>query len=211
MNSKNKSSYSFIQTRGIIHLSKKKQIIDLIRKENTDSILQNLTDKLLINYLDTIIKSKNVKLFTLIDKNQVLAYAIVALKPKYLIKDISKLSLAIAFDLIKSFSLICIVNIFLSLSKIDLLLLSNKNKKIIKENLNLNLLAVKASHQSKGLGKKFLTKIFNFYRNKKVKYLTCETSSRRAINFYKKKCGFKVIGKRFRVLNSQTILKIRIN
>ena len=44
------------------------------------------------------------------------------------------------------------MNIFFSVCRIDLLLLSKDNKNFVKNNLNLNLLAVKKNYQSQGIG-----------------------------------------------------------
>ena len=43
----------------------KNQIIELIKKENRESILSNLSDKILFEYLDIVVNSKFIYLFTL--------------------------------------------------------------------------------------------------------------------------------------------------
>ena len=49
-----------------------------------------------------------------------------------------------------------IINIFLSIYKFDLLLISRTNKDYISKSLNLNLLAISKNFQSKGIGKVFI-------------------------------------------------------
>ena len=87
--------------KNIIDESEKLQIISLIKEGNPESILAQLSNINISKYLDILIRSKKLYLFTCILENEIIGYAILAEKPKYLInpktnnKIISRLSLSV--------------------------------------------------------------------------------------------------------------------
>ena len=178
-----------------------KDIVELIKNENGDSILAKLDTDIIKNYLEIAIKSENIFLFSCQIKNKIIGYALFAKKPMYLISEFSKIKFKILFDLIKRVQIFQIINILFSILTIDLILLSKDKKDLIKNSLNLNLLAINKDFQSKGLGKFFSeTIIKNIYDNYfKFELISVETSSINACNFYTEKLKFKYIGKKIRL------------
>ena len=99
-------------------------------------------------------------------KKENVGYAILSKKPSFLINEFSTLKYSILIDLIISLKIKALINIFLSVCKIDILLLSKDKKKIISDNLNLHLLGVKKNYQSQGIGKEFVLQILNNLKKK---------------------------------------------
>ncbi len=96
----------------------------------------------------------------------------------------------------------------MSLTNIDLVLITKEKKNIIKNSFNLNLLAVDKNLQSKGIGKNFLNDIFTELRRKNdIKIITVETFDDRAASFYENKVNFKYLGKKLRFLKNLKIYK----
>lgn len=178
-----------------------KDIVELIKNENEDSILAKLDNDIIKNYIEIAIKSENIFLFSCQIKNKIIGYALFAKKPMYLISEFSKIKFKILFDLIKRAQIFQIINILFSILTIDLILLSKDKKDLIKNSLNLNLLAINKDFQSKGLGKFFSeTIIKDIYDNYfKFELISVETSSINACNFYTEKLKFKYIGKKIRL------------
>ena len=114
------------------------------------------------------------------------------------------------FSLLLNLKFVSLFNVILSKLDIDKIFISQLNKKIISESINLNLLGIKKEYQSQGLGKKFLNYIF---KNSKFtgKFITCETDSHRAKNFYLKKNKFKFMGKKIRFPRSMSVFNKKIN
>jgi hypothetical protein len=181
-----------------------KNLIFILRSENKNSILASLSDKNINYLLQEVIKSKKLELFVLIEQG-IIAYAILAAKPKYLTEKFERYRLRIFIDLFIKLKIRILCNIFLSIFNLDILFIPNIHKRKISESLNLNLYAVKKNYQNKGLGKKFLEQIIKNSIHKS-KYITCETDNERATNFYKKKLKFKSIGKKIRFFKLQSIL-----
>ena len=178
-----------------------KDIVELIKNENGDSILAKLDTDIIKNYLEIAIKSENIFLFSCQIKNKIIGYALFAKKPMYLISEFSKIKFKILFDLVKRIQIFQIINILFSILTIDLILLSKDKKNLVKNSLNLNLLAINKDFQSKGLGKFFSeTIIKDIYDNYfKFELISVETSSISAYNFYTEKLKFKYIGKKIRL------------
>ena len=63
----------------------KRDVFEIVKKENPDSILANLSEIIVYKYFDIAIKSKKIYFFILSFNNSLLGYAILANKPKYLI------------------------------------------------------------------------------------------------------------------------------
>jgi len=176
-------------------------IVLLIKIENKDSILSKLSSSIIREYLDTAIKSDHIFLFSCKVENQIIGYALLAKKPKYLINEFSNLKFKILFDLIIRIKFIDLLNILISLLQLDLILLKKDKKNLIKNSLNLNLLAIKKEYQSKGIGKFFFESIIRtIYENYfKFSLISCEAPSIDSFNFYKNKLNFKLIGKKIRL------------
>ena len=179
---------------------------DILKQENSDSILANLNKNLLIKYFHILINSKNIFLFLCKFDGKNIGYAIFTRKPSFLIDEFKKLKYSILFTLIISFKLKTLINILFSLISLDLLFLSKENKKIINENLNLNLLAIKSEFQSKGIGKKFIDEAIDcLKKDNNYKFITVETNNDRTGDFYKKKLNFYYIGKKIRFYKNLNI------
>ena len=193
-NSLNSDSYFFLN--------------NILKDENPDSILASLSKDLLKKYFEILIKSENVFLYFCEYKNEKVGYAIVSKKPSFLITEFKTLKYLILIDLILGFKLKAIINIFLSVSKIDLFLLSKYNKNIIDDNSNLNLLAIKKNYQSQGIGTEFILQILNnIKKNYNFKVITVETLSKDAVSFYQKKLNFHYLGKKLRFFKNFYIFK----
>ena len=184
------------------------EIVLLIKSENIDSILSKLSSSLIREYLNIAIKSDHIFLFSCKIENKIIGYALLAKKPKYLINEFTNLKFRILFDLIKGIKLFELLNIFISLLKFDLLLLKKDKKDLIKNSLNLNLLAIKKEYQSKGIGKSFFENIIKtIYENYfKFSLISCEAPSTDSCNFYKNKLNFKLIGKKIRFFKNFFVL-----
>ena len=179
---------------------------DILKKENSDSILANLNKDLLIRYFQILINSKNIFLFFCKFDGKNVGYAIFTRKPSFLIDEFKELKYLILFNLLSNFKFNTLINILLSVLSLDLLFLSKENKKIINENLNLNLLAIKSEFQSKGIGKKFIDEAISYLKiNNGCKFITVETNNNRTGNFYKKKLNFCYIGRKIRFYKNLNI------
>ena len=181
---------------------------NVLKDENPDSILASLSKDLLNKYFQILIRSENIFLYFCEYKNETVGYAILSKKPSFLITEFKTLKYSILIDLIFGFKLKAIMNIFLSASKIDLLLLSKDKKKFIHDNLNLHLLAVKKNYQSQGVGGEFILQILNnLKKNYNFEGITVETYSKDAGSFYQKKLNFYYLGKKLRFFINLYIFK----
>ena len=181
---------------------------NVLKDENPDSILASLSKDLLNKYFQILIRSKNIFLYFCEYKNETVGYAILSKKPSFLITEFKTLKYSILTDLLFGFKLKTIMNILLSTSKIDLLLLSKDKKKFIHDNLNLHLLAVKKNYQSQGVGGEFILQILNnIKKNNNFKGITVETLSKNAGSFYQKKLNFYYLGKKLRFFKNLYIFK----
>ncbi len=202
------NKFEFKEINDELNESNKKEILDLIRGETNQSILAQLSDKIIFDYLKIVQKSNFLKLFVLQHNNEIIAYAITSREPKYLISEFSDLKIKIFLCLFIKFKIFTILNILFSISKFDLMLLKKDNVKKIYESLNLNLIAVTNKLQSKRIGSSFLEKIISEYKkDKKINFMTCETYDQRALKFYIDKCGFKIIGKKIRIPRNLFVLE----
>ena len=202
------NKFEFKEINDELNESNKKEILDLIRGETNQSILAQLSDKIIFDYLKIVQKSNFLKLFVLQYNNEIIAYAITSREPKYLISEFSDLKIKIFLCLFIKFKIFTILNILFSISKLDLILLKKDNVKKIYESLNLNLIAVTNKLQSKRIGSSFLGKIISEYKkDKKINFITCETYDHRALKFYIDKCGFKIIGKKIRIPRNLFVLE----
>ena len=150
-----KNKISIILHKDNLSKNEFEDIVELIKNENEDSIIAKLDTDIIKNYLEIAIKSENIFLFSCQIKNKIIGYALFAKKPMFLISEFSKIKFKILFNLIKKVKIFQIINILFSILTIDLILLSKDQKNLIKNSLNLNLLAINKDFQSKGLGKFF--------------------------------------------------------
>ena len=139
-------------------------MISILKAENNSSILANLSNKNIKKYLDIVIHQNNMGLF-IIKNSDLIGYAIVSEKPEYLISNFKKLKISFLIDLISRLKILTLINIFLSIIRIDTLFLNSRNKEIIKNSLNLNLLAMKKISRL-GVGTNFLN--FIIKKEKKI-------------------------------------------
>ena len=205
------TKYKFEIHDNFIDVEIKNKIIDLIKNENSESILSKMSKKIVLEYIDIVVKSKFLYLFTLKDDANIIAYALLSKKPKYLLSEFSQLKIKIFFDLIFKFKFITFINLLLTFMQIDILKLNKSAIKLVSENPNLNLISVKNQFQSKGIGSLFMVNIVNYFKKiKDMEYITCETYRENAIRFYTEKCGFEVFGKKIRIFKNLIILKLKI-
>ena len=187
------------------------KIYNLIKNENTYSILAQLSKVLILEYLMISILSKKIFLFAIKKKQEVVGYILYAKKEKDLIVEFEKIKFKILIHLILNFKIFSIINIFLAITKLDILLANFSIKKNTINTINLNLLAIKSIHQSKGLGKILIEKTLKKLSNKGLKfnYVSCEAPTRRALKFYKRN-KFYLIGKKIRLFKNLYLLKKKI-
>ena len=182
-----------------------KELILIIRSENKSSILSKLNNKNLIIYINEVIEAKQLDLFIAYDK-KIIGYAITSNKPIYLTANFKKYQYLFLINLILKLKILTILNLIFLKLNIDNLLISRQNRDIFENSLNLNLLAITKDYQSKGLGKKLMEHVIKNKKNKNNKYLSCETDTKRALMFYKKKLNFKYLGKKIRIPKLMNIL-----
>tara|TARA_Y100000590_G_C15566390_1_gene956790 strand:+ start:439 stop:1065 length:627 start_codon:yes stop_codon:yes gene_type:complete len=180
----------------------------LIKEENPDSILASLNKNLIKKYLEISIKSDNLFFYICEYENKIIGYAILARQPLFLISEFNVIKYSIFFNLLLNFKLKTIINILLSMSKIDLFFINKENKDIINKTFNLNLLAIDRKFQSKGIGKAFVRNIFeDLKKNNNLEIITVETFNKRAQSFYENKLNFHYIGKKLRFFKNLIVYK----
>ena len=86
----------------------------------------------------------------------------------------------------------------------DIIHLDSTIIKKISNNLNLNLIVIKSSHQSRGVGTNFFSEILEDFKSE-MNSITLEADNFRSIAFYEK-LDFRIIGKKIRLFKPQTIL-----
>lgn len=182
-----------------------RELVLIIRSENKSSILSKLNNKNIITYINEVIEAKQLDLF-IASNNKIIGYAITSNKPIYLIVNFKKHQYLFLINLILKFKILTILNLIFLKLNIDNLLISKQNRDIFENSLNLNLLAIRKNYQSKGLGKKLMEYIIKNKKNKNNKYLSCETDTKRALMFYKKKLNFKHLGKKIRIPKLMNVL-----
>lgn len=181
---------------------------NLIKEENSDAIVSSFNKNLLNKYFDELLNSKNMHLYICELNQKSIGYVILSEKPSYLISNFKSLKKEILINLIISFNIKTLLNLFLVIFKIDLIFLSREKRFTIDNNYNLNLLAIDRNFQSKGFGKKFMTSVFeNLSKIKKLNCLTVETNNERTGRFYEEKLGFTYFGKKIRFFKFQKIYK----
>ena len=207
---KNQKFLTVKEIKKNIQLKELNSIINLIKKENYKSILSHLSKKIITRYLETTVKYNNAHIFVLLKKNLILGYALYFKRETDIFQKFSYLKFKIIKELIFGLKIIVLLNIFLAVTRFDLILFKSKKKK--DENyINLNLLAINRKYQSKGYGNFLIKNSAKKLRSKniKVKKIICEAPSKRVLNFYLKN-NFKIIGKKLRLFHNFYILQKRI-
>ena len=105
-------------------------LIDIIKQENNESILANLSKSNISKFINQVIISSELNLFV-IKKNKIIGYAVVAKKPRFLVSNFENLKYYFLIDLITNLKIITLFNIFLTKVSIDDLFISKKNKILI--------------------------------------------------------------------------------
>ena len=183
-------------------------VCQILKNENGESILANLSPSLIKKYFEILVNSKNLFLFFCKYENKHVGYAILSRKPSFLMDEFKTLKYSILFNLITNLKFKTLANILFSILRLDLIFLSNQKKKIINESFNLNLLAIKSEFQSKGIGKKFILKVLDIIKEKNNSDLiTVETNNKRTENFYIQKLNFFHIGKKIRLFKNLNIFQ----
>jgi hypothetical protein len=182
-------------------------IKNIIKRENPESIIAALNNKLLLKYLKIITKSDKIDLFTCEFKRKIIGYIIISKKPKDLFNEFKVIKKEIFYYLVKKIKISILLNLFIKFLKIDLIFISPNNKEIIEKNMNLNMIGIESKFQSMGIGYFFLKKVILITTYKgDYKFLSLETLNYRAENFYKKKFNFYYIGQKLRFYKNLKIL-----
>mgnify|MGYP001166646795 FL=1 len=183
-------------------------LYNVIKEENSEAIVSSFNKNLLNQYFEALLNSKNIHLYICELNQKSVGYVILSEKPSYLISNFKKLRTQILINLIINLNIKTLLNLVLIICKIDLVLLSPEKRNIIDNCYNLNLLAIDRNYQSKGIGKVFMTYVFeNLSKMNKLNYLTVETNNERTGRFYEKKLGFTYFGKKIRFFKFQKIYK----
>jgi len=185
---------SIINFRRISELNENQiyQIINIIKKVNTETIISTLDASDLKKYLIIHLENKKNYLFVAYLKKEIIGYIMYTdLKLEMLL--IHKLFFLYCF--LKKLQIITILNIFLKISHLDKFLFPPKNKKIYYNSINLSYLGIKQNYQSRGYGRKIFFKTIKLLKKKRI--ITTETFNRNAQRFYEIKCKFKHLGNKF--------------
>ena len=198
--------YNFVNKK--LNSKSLRKIIMILKSENNLSILANLSNESIKKYFEIVVRQNNMELF-IVSNPDLIGYAIVVKKPKYLISNFKKLLIPFLLDLFSRFKFLILINIFISILNIDILFISKKKREIINNSVNLNLLGIEKKYQGAGIGAKFLKLIIK-RTSFKSKYITCETVNKRSTKFYEKKLNFKSIGWKIRINYFLNILAKKI-
>ena len=182
------------------------EIIVLLETEIIESIFLHLNLKLKKEFLKNFINKDTLYLYACFEKEELVGCALLGNKPSEYFNQLRDLKFTILINLIIRLKLKALLNVILAYFNLDTLHLKFDTKSKIKNNLNLNLIAIKNSFQSKGIGKIFFTRILDDFKKKNMKTISLEADNTRSIAFYEKKMNFKAIGKKIRFFKFQTIL-----
>ena len=203
---KNSLKYNFVSKK--LNSKYIRKIIMILKSENNLSILANLSDENIKKYFEIVVRQNNMELFT-VNNPDLIGYAILVKKPKYLISNFKKLQISFLLDLFCRFKFLTLINIFISIFNLDIIFINKKKREIINNSVNLNLLGIEKKYQGVGIGAKFLKLIIKS-TSFKSKYITCETNNKRSTKFYEKKLNFKSIGWKIRINYFLNILAKKI-
>ena len=200
------------EVKGKIKINELHKIYNLVKEENFKSILSHLNENLIKKYLRIVANYNESYIYVLKKKNIIIGYAIYFINDTDIIKKFYSFKFEIFKDLFFNLKILVILNIFLAVTRLDLILLEKKKKNRLKKNyLNLNLLAINKKYQSKGYGNYLIVHPVKQIRVKNIKInkIICEAPSERVLRFYIKN-NFKIVGKKLRMFKNFYILQKHI-
>ena len=92
-------NFSITEHSNLIPKKDKYFILSIIKKETRDSLLSKMSDEIIMDYLDLAVRSNKIYVFSFLEK-QIIGYAILADKPKFLISEFYELKNKIFFYLL---------------------------------------------------------------------------------------------------------------
>ena len=178
----------------------------LIREGQPGSVLACLSQDLIEKYIETSIKSENLFFYICEYENKLIGYALWARDTSCLISAFRNIKYSILIDLLIGFKIKAIMNILLSIFKIEFLLLSKDKRNFVNKNLIFSLMAFEKKFQSQGIGTVFCSEMFGDL-NRKYKFQTMivEPYDERAIYFFKNKFNCNFLGKKIRFFKNLEI------
>ena len=118
-----------------------KIIADLIKEVQPGSILACLNQDLITKYLEIAINSENLFFYICEYNNRIIGYALWAKNTSFLTSEFKNIKYSVLINLLANFKIKTIVNIFLSIFKIEFLLLSSDKRSFINKNLIFSLMS----------------------------------------------------------------------
>ena len=173
---------------------------DLIKEGQPGSVLASLSQNLISKYIETSIKSENLFFYICEYDNRIIGYALWAKNTSFLTSEFRDIKYSVLINLLISFKIKAIINILLSIFKIEFLLLSSEKRNFISKNLIFSLMAFEKKFQSKGMGTTFCSQMFaDLNKTHNFQTMIVEPYDERAIYFFKNKFNFKYLGKKIRL------------
>ena len=80
-------NFSITEHSNLISKRDKYFILSIIKKETRDSLLSKMPDEIIMDYLDLAVRSNKIYVFSCSLEEQIIGYAILADKPKFLISE----------------------------------------------------------------------------------------------------------------------------
>ena len=200
------------EVKGKIKINELHKIYNLIKEENFKSILSHLNENLIKKYLRIVANYNESYIYVLKKKNIIIGYAIYFINDADIIQKFYSFKFEIFKHLFFNLKILVILNIFLAVTRLDLIFLDTKRKNKIRKNyLNLNLLAINKKYQSRGYGNYLIAYPVKQIRRKNIKInkIICEAPSKRVLRFYIKN-NFKIVGKKLRIFKNFYILQKHI-
>ena len=109
-------------------ISKKEllKIISILKKENKNSLLVKLSNKLIESYFLKCVFSKNFYLYTFQKNKELIGYSLFVSKPSYLFTDLKDLRFKIILDLTLKLNFLTISNLIISYLSLDSFFIKKK-------------------------------------------------------------------------------------
>ena len=117
------------EVKGKIKKNELNEIYGLIKEENFKSILSHLNENLIKKYLRIVANYEESYIYVLKKKNIIIGYAIYFINEADIIKKFHSLKFEIFKHLFFNLKILVILNIFLAVTRLDLILLETKKKK----------------------------------------------------------------------------------
>tara|TARA_Y100000590_G_C15540360_1_gene946691 strand:- start:167 stop:802 length:636 start_codon:yes stop_codon:yes gene_type:complete len=175
----------------------------LIKEGQPGSVLASLSQDLISKYIEISIKSKNLFFYICKLDNRIIGYALWARDTSFLTSEFKNIKYLVLISLLVRFKIKAIINIFLSIFKIEFLLLPSDKRNFINKNLIFSLMAFEKKSQSKGIGTVFCSQMFKDL-NKTYNFQTMivEPYDERATYFFENKFNCKYLGKKIRLFKN---------